>query len=125
MIARSIISKGLNPMLGLFHKSDSNTFNLADDFIEVFRPIIDSYVYQNLNDSSILFTLSSLYVTEILSVISVIFFIVDKKNKTFISKKRFIFSIAAFLLSVLSVDAQLLYRISSEGLEKPSEGGRK
>ena len=56
MIARSIISKGLNPMLGLFHKSDSNTFNLADDFIEVFRPIIDSYVYQNLNDSSILFT---------------------------------------------------------------------
>lgn len=34
--------------------------------------------------------------------------------------KRFIFSIAAFLLSVLSVDAQLLYRISSEGLEKPS-----
>ena len=34
--------------------------------------------------------------------------------------KRFIFSIAAFLLLALSVDAQLLYRISSEGLEKPS-----
>lgn len=31
--------------------------------------------------------------SEILSIISVIFFIVDKKNKVFISKKRFIFSI--------------------------------
>lgn len=55
MIAKSLVSKGLNCMLGIFHKGESNNFNLADDIIEVFRPIIDNYVYNNLNDQ-VLFT---------------------------------------------------------------------
>lgn len=44
MIARDIVCYGFEPSLGLFHKSELNSFNLADDLIEPFRPIIDLYV---------------------------------------------------------------------------------
>ena len=39
-------------MLGIHHIGNENYYNLADDFIEVFRPIIDNFVFQNvsLND---------------------------------------------------------------------------
>ncbi len=44
LIARSIVCYGLEPSLGMFHHSEQNSFNLADDFIEVFRPLVDLYV---------------------------------------------------------------------------------
>lgn len=47
-IAKSIVAKGYHPSLGFFHKGPSNAFNLADDIIESFRPIIDCYVYRHL-----------------------------------------------------------------------------
>lgn len=31
--------------MGLFHSSELNSYNLADDFIEVFRPVVDLHVY--------------------------------------------------------------------------------
>ena len=46
MIARSIVCHGYEPSLGVFHKSELNNFNLADDFIEPFRPLVDLAVYQ-------------------------------------------------------------------------------
>ena len=39
---------GLLPYLGIHHKSKTNNFNLAYDLIEPYRPIIDKYVYQNM-----------------------------------------------------------------------------
>lgn len=50
-ISKSIIAKGLHPSLGIIHKGANNFFNLSDDIIEVFRPIIDEYVYLNLVDA--------------------------------------------------------------------------
>ena len=46
MIARSIVCHGYEPSLGIFHKSELNSFNLADDFIEPFRPLVDLVVHQ-------------------------------------------------------------------------------
>ncbi|MFH6975238.1 type II CRISPR-associated endonuclease Cas1 [Neisseria sp. 23W00296] len=40
-IARSLTLYGWLPALGLFHKSELNPFNLADDFIEPLRPLAD------------------------------------------------------------------------------------
>ncbi len=42
--ARAVLSAGLNPTLGLFHKNRANAFALADDIIEPFRPAVDHYV---------------------------------------------------------------------------------
>jgi CRISPR-associated protein Cas1 len=39
--ARSIISSGLNPSLGVFHKSRGDALALADDLMEPFRPAVD------------------------------------------------------------------------------------
>lgn len=47
-ISKIIYSKGLNASIGIFHKGPSNMFNLSDDIIEPFRPIIDSFVYDHL-----------------------------------------------------------------------------
>lgn len=53
MISRSIVAKGLNPMLGVFHKGESNNFNLSDDIIEVFRPLIDHFVFNHIKEDTI------------------------------------------------------------------------
>ena len=43
-IARGLVAHGLLPSIGLFHASEQNAFNLADDMIEPFRPLVDLYV---------------------------------------------------------------------------------
>lgn len=42
--ARSIISSGMLPMLGIFHKNKYNAFGLADDIMEPYRPFVDQIV---------------------------------------------------------------------------------
>ncbi len=44
LIARSVVVHGLTPFLGIFHSNSYNQFNLADDLIEVFRPLVDLFV---------------------------------------------------------------------------------
>lgn len=41
---RAVLSAGLSPPLGLFHRGRGNYFNLVDDLIEPFRPAIDHAV---------------------------------------------------------------------------------
>lgn len=42
--ARAICSAGLLPSLGLKHKNATNSFPLADDLMEPYRPLVDYYV---------------------------------------------------------------------------------
>lgn len=51
-IARSIVSYGYLPAIGIHHKSELNNYNLADDFIEPFRAVVDLWVKTNLNNES-------------------------------------------------------------------------
>jgi CRISP-associated protein Cas1 len=44
MIARSLVSAGLNGTLGLGHCNAGNAFNLADDFIEPYRFLVDVHL---------------------------------------------------------------------------------
>ena len=45
-IARGLVAHGLLPSIGIFHSSEQNAFNLADDVIEPFRPLVDLFVYR-------------------------------------------------------------------------------
>ena len=45
--ARALVAHGLLPSVGLFHSSEQNAFNLADDLIEPYRAIVDLHVAQN------------------------------------------------------------------------------
>ena len=49
-IARTIVAKGLIPSLGIHHSGERNSYNLASDLIEPFRPIVDYYVLKSPPD---------------------------------------------------------------------------
>ena len=49
MIARTLIIYGFEPAIGIFHHNELNNFNLADDFIEPFRGIIDNFVVNQID----------------------------------------------------------------------------
>ena len=45
--ARALVAHGMLPTIGLFHSSEQNAFNLADDLIEPFRAVVDLHVATN------------------------------------------------------------------------------
>ena len=47
-IARHLTVYGFLPVLGLHHRSTLNAFNLADDLIEPFRPVVDLLVSRSI-----------------------------------------------------------------------------
>lgn len=52
LVARSLVRYGFTPSLGIFHDSQTNAFNLADDFMEVLRPFVDVTVALHVHDHS-------------------------------------------------------------------------
>lgn len=44
-VARSLAGSGLLPTIGIFHKNRYNSFPLADDMMEPFRPFLDEIIY--------------------------------------------------------------------------------
>lgn len=50
-IARTLICYGFETCLGLHHKNQLNNFNLVDDIIEPFRPVVDLIVNSIVNNT--------------------------------------------------------------------------
>ena len=50
-IIRPLVSYGFHPTFGIHHDHQLNAFNLADDFIEPIRPIVDQVVLANIGDN--------------------------------------------------------------------------
>lgn len=48
-INKEIISNGYLTQIGIHHKNEFNPFNLSCDLMEVFRVLIDNFVYHNQN----------------------------------------------------------------------------
>lgn len=55
-IIRNLAVYGLNTYLGIHHSSKINNFNLAYDFLEPYRSVVDKFIYDNKDD--IVFPLS-------------------------------------------------------------------
>lgn len=49
-VSRAICAAGLHPSIGLHHSNRGNSFALADDLMEPYRPVIDRAVYNLLQD---------------------------------------------------------------------------
>ncbi|MBQ9486047.1 MAG: type II CRISPR-associated endonuclease Cas1 [Clostridia bacterium] len=45
ILCRHLAARGFECSIGIFHKNQFNNFNLADDLIEPFRPLVDNFVY--------------------------------------------------------------------------------
>ncbi len=48
-VAKSLVAYGFNCVIGIHHISETNAFNLADDFMEPLRPIVDAWVIENID----------------------------------------------------------------------------
>lgn len=55
-VARSLAVHGFLPAFGIHHRSMQNQFNLADDFIEPFRPLVDLFVARTVEKADEEFT---------------------------------------------------------------------
>ncbi len=44
LISRTLVTYGFETSIGIFHHNQLNNFNLSDDIIEVFRPVVDLYI---------------------------------------------------------------------------------
>lgn len=44
--ARALVSSGMLPSVGIFHKNKYNAFCLADDLMEPYRPFVDTLVFE-------------------------------------------------------------------------------
>lgn len=51
LFTRVIITKGYLTEIGIHHTSQFNHYNLASDFMEVYRPLVDVMVKQNITDN--------------------------------------------------------------------------
>ncbi|MBQ0147235.1 MAG: type II CRISPR-associated endonuclease Cas1, partial [Flavobacteriaceae bacterium] len=49
IVARALVSSGLNPTLGIFHRNQYNAYCLADDIMEPYRPYVDEMVVEWIN----------------------------------------------------------------------------
>lgn len=47
-IARAVIGQGLIPVFGIFHKNEYNPYNLVDDLMEPFRPLMDYWLHTKI-----------------------------------------------------------------------------
>ncbi|HHU18973.1 MAG TPA: type II CRISPR-associated endonuclease Cas1 [Bacilli bacterium] len=50
LVARALVRYGFTPSYGVFHDSQTNAFNLADDFMEVLRPFVDVIIVSNVTE---------------------------------------------------------------------------
>lgn len=54
MICRTLVMYGFETSIGIFHHNQLNNFNLADDLIECFRPLVDLYIINKVEEKDIL-----------------------------------------------------------------------
>ncbi|SRX76174.1 type II CRISPR-associated endonuclease Cas1 [Aequorivita antarctica] len=66
--ARALISSGMLPSVGIFHKNKYNAFCLADDIMEPYRIYVDSLVYDLVETGGNISDLTTNLKTELLSV---------------------------------------------------------
>lgn len=47
-MARIVVGQGLMSMIGVFHRNEFNSFNLVDDLMEPFRPLMDYWLDRHI-----------------------------------------------------------------------------
>lgn len=50
-ICRAVVAVGCHPAFGIHHNNQLNAFNLADDLIEPFRPMVDLIAHENIGSN--------------------------------------------------------------------------
>lgn len=98
-VARAVVLYGWLPQLGLFHHNELNAFNLADDFIESFRPLVDLLVVELSHQGKLGINLSPSLKQELIKVLNYQLLFKQEKVNALTAIDRTISSFQSALIS--------------------------
>jgi len=78
VVARALISSGMLPSVGIFHRNKYNAFCLADDIMEPYRIYVDAVVYEILETGANIEELTTTIKTQLLNIPALDVYIDDK-----------------------------------------------
>lgn len=68
VVARSLVSSGLLPTLGIHHHNRYNAYCLADDIMEPYRPFVDAVVFEIIDSGENIDELTSAIKTQLFQI---------------------------------------------------------
>jgi CRISPR-associated protein Cas1 len=71
IVARGLVSSGLLPTLGIYHRNKYNAYCLADDIMEPYRPYVDQLVLQIIDEGKSYEELSTAIKVKLLGITTV------------------------------------------------------
>ena len=86
--ARAIVSSGMLPTLGIFHRNKYNAYCLADDIMEPYRPFVDKIVCQIMDYEDCIDELTVEIKKQLLSVVAIDVVIDGKKSPLMVAMSR-------------------------------------
>ncbi|VAW14551.1 CRISPR-associated protein Cas1 [hydrothermal vent metagenome] len=66
--ARALVSSGMLPSVGIFHRNKYNAFCLADDIMEPYRPFVDAVVYEMVRTGEDISELTPILKAQLLTI---------------------------------------------------------
>jgi len=78
VVARALVSSGMLPSVGIFHRNKYNAFCLADDIMEPYRIYVDAVVYEILETGANVEELTTTIKSQLLTIPALDVFIDDK-----------------------------------------------
>jgi CRISPR-associated protein Cas1 len=88
VVARGLVSSGLLPTLGIFHRNQYNAYCLADDVMEPYRPYVDEVVLSIVKTNNDYNTLSTEHKRQLLSIPTIDVVIDGKRSPLMVGLQR-------------------------------------
>ena len=86
--ARAIVSSGMLPTLGIFHRNKYNAYCLADDIMEPYRPFVDKIVCDIVKNEIEVDELTTEIKKQLLSIVAIDVNIDGKKSPLMVAMSR-------------------------------------
>lgn len=86
--ARAIVSSGMLPMLGIFHKNKYNAFGLADDIMEPYRPYVDTLVLDLIDSGEDFHTMNTSFKIHLMGIMRMDVCIDGQKSPLMVAMSR-------------------------------------
>jgi CRISPR-associated protein Cas1 len=86
--ARAIVSSGMLPTLGIFHRNKYNAYCLADDIMEPYRPYVDLIVCHIMETEDCFDALTTEIKKQLLSIATIDVFIDGKNSPLMVAMSR-------------------------------------
>jgi len=86
--ARALISSGMLPGVGIFHRNKYNPFCLADDIMEPYRPFVDDLVYEIVSLGEPTEELTTILKSQLLQIPVIDVVIDDKASPLMVAMSR-------------------------------------